>query len=391
MRLPSRHRPAPLPGVTGVARVDRRIATVARRARPGDIAVVDHLDLDRASAQALLDAGVSAVLNVAPSISGRYPALGPQLLVDAGVALVDRVGPELFAYVRDGEVIRLDEDTVYDTAAQPLLRGVRQTPDAVADALAAARAGLAAQLAAFTAAASGHLVTERDLIVDGVGLPDLADLLAGRPAVVVHPATDAAATLTRLRGYLRRHHPVLIGVDTGADALLAAGLPIDLLVTGADPEVGAESVAAAERIVCTASAERLRDLGRAPTPVLTRLGPADVALLLGVHGGASLVVRAGGPREMTELLETGAGAAAAAFLAQVRASGRLVDADAVAALCPPVSRVRVALRILAVLLLVAAVVGAVATAAVWGRGYSPWTPVGWTHLWHRLAADIGVL
>ena len=103
----------PLPGLHGPARVERRAGALARRARPGDIAVIEHLDLDGPSAQLLVDAGVAAVVNAAPSISGRYPNLGPQLLVEAGIPLLDAVGPEVMRLVDDGEKLRLDGDTLY--------------------------------------------------------------------------------------------------------------------------------------------------------------------------------------------------------------------------------------------------------------------------------------
>ena len=103
----------PLPGLHGPARVERRAAALARRARPGDIAVLEHLDLDGTSARMLLDAGVAAVVNAAPSISGRYPNLGPQLLVQAGIPVLDQVGPEVIRLLDDGDRLRLDGDALY--------------------------------------------------------------------------------------------------------------------------------------------------------------------------------------------------------------------------------------------------------------------------------------
>ena len=78
MRLPTllRRRGAPTE-IGGVVRLDRRTKNLTKRLRPGEIAVIHHSDLDRVSAEALVEAGVSAVVNAVPSVSGRYPNLGP--------------------------------------------------------------------------------------------------------------------------------------------------------------------------------------------------------------------------------------------------------------------------------------------------------------------------
>ena len=125
----TRHDPL-LPGLHGPARVERRAGALARRAKPGDLAVIEHLDLDGPSAQLLVDARVAAVVNAAPSISGRYPNIGPQLLVEAGIPLLDSVGPEVMRLVDDGEKLRLDGDTLY-RGDQPVCHGALMTPQSV--------------------------------------------------------------------------------------------------------------------------------------------------------------------------------------------------------------------------------------------------------------------
>ena len=125
-------------------------AALLRRLRPGDVAVLDQLDLDRATADALVAADVAAVVNAAPSISGRFPNLGPQILVDAGIPLVDAVGAEVLHAVKDGARVRLHDGVLY-AGEQVLAEGVAQTADSVADALVEAKSGLAHQLEAFAA------------------------------------------------------------------------------------------------------------------------------------------------------------------------------------------------------------------------------------------------
>src|SRR4249919_2800147 len=100
-----------LPGVQGTVRVDRRTKDLTKRLRPGDIAIIDHQDLDRVSAEALVACRPAAVVNAATSISGRYPNLGPEILMAAGIPLLDSAGPDVMA-IKDGTELVLDEGSV---------------------------------------------------------------------------------------------------------------------------------------------------------------------------------------------------------------------------------------------------------------------------------------
>src|ERR1700745_925311 len=148
----SRSNPIP-PGVVGPARVDRDIVRLLRRVCPGDIVVLDVLDLDRITADALVDAEIAAVVNASPSVSGRYPNLGPELLMANGVTLIDETGPDIFKKVKDGAKIRLHEGGVY-AGDRRLVRGTERTDHDIADLMGAAKSGLAAHLEAF----AGHTI-----------------------------------------------------------------------------------------------------------------------------------------------------------------------------------------------------------------------------------------
>ena len=201
-----------LPGVAGVARVDRDTGALLRRLRPGDIAVLDQVDLDRATADALVAADVAAVVNAAPSISGRFPNLGAQILVDAGIPLVDAVGAEVLHAVKDGARVRLHEGVLH-AGEQVLAEGVAQTADSVADALVEAKSGLAHQLEAFAANTIEFMRRERAMLLDGVGVPHVQVDLAGRQVLVVAAGYDHVADLGRLGRFVREHRPRLIGVE----------------------------------------------------------------------------------------------------------------------------------------------------------------------------------
>src|SRR5680860_251167 len=200
MKLSSRRRPrARTPaGVSGPAMLDRRTRTIVKRLRPGDIAVIDHVDIDRASAVALVEAGVAAVINLAPSISGRYPNLGPQILLDANIVLLDGVAAEIFTVISDGDVVRIDGDTVY-VEDEAVVSGVRQSDESVAAALKDSRDGIASQLEAFSANAVEHLRRDQELLLDGEGVPATETTLDGRQVVVVLRAFDYERDLQRLK------------------------------------------------------------------------------------------------------------------------------------------------------------------------------------------------
>lgn len=331
-RRARRRAAAALGGVTGPARV----AADAGRLRPGDVVVIDHLDLDRASAEALVAARPAAVLNAARSISGRYPNLGPWVLVAAGVPLVDDLGPDVLS-VAEGHVLRIVGGAVYD-GERLLAEGDVATAESVADGMAAARAGLATQLESFAANGMAHLRAEHLLLLEGTGVPELRTAIEGRPAVVVVPGPDGAGDLEALRPYLREHRPVLVGVDGGADTILAARLRPDLVVGDLDAVSdraltgGAELVLRTRRDGETPGLARARKLGVAHVVFPAGGSAADVALLLVAARGAAVVVTAGLRAGLLDLLDAGRDSMAGTVLTRLRLGDRLLDARAVARL-----------------------------------------------------------
>jgi uncharacterized membrane-anchored protein len=338
-------------GTTGPLRVDTRASRLAARARPGDIVVLDQVDLDAAVAQRLVARRVAAVVNASPSTSGRYPNAGPALLVEAGVPLVDDVGISVLTRLRDGSEARLEDDTLWVADAE-VARGMRQDPESVALAAQLARGGLAAQLADVAGGAVGFLLDEKALLLEGAGIPAYRTKVAGRHALLVGPAYGGAADLARLRRYRRRCKPLLVGVDGGADVLLGAGLRPDLAV--GDPEtMSDEALRSARELVLRDRAEgwdRVHDLAVPAHACATRAASEDLALLLLQRGGAAVVVGVGVPRDLEELLDRGRAAAASSLVTRVAATTVLVHAEAVLAVEPPRRR---AVAFLVALLLLA--------------------------------------
>ena len=365
MRLATLRRPRAgdrEPGILGVARLDRRTKRLTKRLHHGDIAIIDHVDLDRIGAEALVSADVAAVINTSPSISGRYPNLGPEILLTAGIPLFDVMDGDVFAEVRDGDVVRLLDETLYAAGGRVIAKGESQTAETVASAMAEARAGLAVQLEAFASNTMEYLKRERDLLLDGVGVPDIKTQLEGRHVLVVVRGYDYRQDLVALRHYIREFRPVLIAVDGGADALLEEGLRPHLIVGDMDSvsdealRCGAEVVVHAYRDGNAPGLNRVRDLGIEPIVFPAAGTSEDVALLLADDKGASLIVAVGTHATLVEFLDKGRAGMASTFLTRLRVGGKLVDAKGVSRLY----RTRIPAHTLSLLVLAALITLAVA-------------------------------
>jgi uncharacterized membrane-anchored protein len=336
MKLPSlrRARPTELPGVTGVVRLDRRTKNLTKRLKPGEIAVIDHVDLDRVSAEALVDCKVAAVVNVADSISGRYPNLGPEILVEAGIPLVDGVGREVFSILHEGEHVRLDDGTLY-RGTEAVAKGMSQDSKSVAELMDDARAGLSTQLEAFTANTLEYLRREKDLLLDGVGVPHIHTAMEGKHVLIVVRGYDYREDLVALKSYIREYRPVLIGVDGGADALVENGYVPDLIVGDMDSvkdetlKSGAEVVVHAYRDGRAPGSERLEHLGVESIEFPATGTSEDVAMLLADSKGASLIVAVGTHNSLVEFLDKGRSGMASTFITRLRVGAKLVDAKGV--------------------------------------------------------------
>ncbi|RSN02441.1 hypothetical protein DMB42_35640 [Nonomuraea sp. WAC 01424] len=326
-----------LPGVTAVARIDRRTKRLTKRLQPGEIAIIDHVDVDRVSAEALVACGAAAVVNVASGISGRYPNLGPQILLDANVPFVDNANPELFERVKDGDVIRVHEGVIY-LDDDVVGKGDEQTTEAVEAAMAEARAGLAVQIEAFAVNTMEYVRGEGKLLIDGVGVPEIRTSMEGRHVLIVVRGYHYKEDIATLRPYIREYRPVLVGVDGGADALLEAGYLPDVIVGDFDSvstkalTCGAELVVHAYRDGRAPGLERVHQLGREAVIFPATGTSEDIAMLLADDKGAELNVAFGTHGTLEEFLDKGRSGMASTFLTRLIIGSKLIDAKGVSRL-----------------------------------------------------------
>ncbi|QZY30576.1 putative cytokinetic ring protein SteA [Nocardioides coralli] len=385
--MPVRNRSSvALPGLTGTARVDRRTRVLLPRLRPGDIAVIDHLDLDRATAQALVDAQVAAVLNVSPFLSGRYPALGPAVLAQAGVLLLDRL--EGGDQIADGARVRVHQEVVF-TEDSPVAMGRSVDLALLTSEMDLARTGLGTQLETFTHNSTELLRREEALLLHGQGLPTPGTKVAGRPAVVVVDGHEHLLELRGIKAFLHEQRPVLIGVDGGAEVIRQAGHTPDIIVVGAgadDPDLPqAATLRSAHDVVV-----RVDRGNRRPVEALDRIGiragrvetgatTEDVALLLADAAGASVIVGVGVHASLDDFLDRQRSGLASTYLTRLRVGQRLVDATAVPILYS--GRLRPRHLFWTLLLGLLAVAAAVATTPVgqeWAATAWAWVQQTWS-------------
>ncbi|UAK36041.1 thiamine pyrophosphokinase [Nocardia asteroides] len=354
-----------LPGLIGTARVDRNTRRLLGRVGPGDIVILDEMDLDRMTADRLVEARVGAVINTSPSISGRYPNLGPEALVANGILLLDTVSSDAFKKIKDGVKVRVVDGVVYadkliKKEPEVLVEGIELTRSAIAERMIEARNGLADHLEAFAGNTIEFIRTESALLIDGFGVPELNLVMKHRHVVVVADGPDHAEDLQRLKPFIKEYAPILIGVGRGADTLRRRGYRPDVIVgdpdeiTSATMKCGAEVILPADTDGHAKGLERIQDLGIGATTFPSSGSAADLALLLADHHGAALIVTAGAPASLDDFFDRGRrDSNPATFLTRLKVGTKLMDAKAVATLYGSrVSGIAVALVVLAALVAV---------------------------------------
>ena len=321
----------------GEARVDRRTKNLTKRLRAGEVAIIDHTDIDRVSAEALVACNPLVVVNAAKSTSGRYPNLGPGILNAAGVPLVDDCGPEVME-VGEGTRVRVTENGEVYAGEELVAAGTVQTAETIAANQEDARAGMDVQLKAFATNTMEYVEREQDLIFDGVGVPDVKTSFKGRHVLVVVRGYRYKEDLAALRPYIREYRPIMIGVDGGADAILEEGYKLDMVVGDMDSvsdkalTCGAEIVVHAYRDGRAPGSKRVDELGVDHVVFPCTGTSEDVAMLLADDKGAKLIVALGTHNTLIEFLDKGRPGMASTFLTRLAVGGKLIDAKGVSQL-----------------------------------------------------------
>jgi uncharacterized membrane-anchored protein len=324
--------------IRGTARFSRRTKELVKRLGPGDIAVIDHLNLDRIAAEELAACGIRAALNASPSTDGTYPNTGPLALVRAGVRLID-AGPELFDRLGEGEEIEI-EGGLIRSGGELVAVGEVLEIDELAFRLEEQRRRIDAALRDFTENTLAHLREEGGLLSGAIELPETRTRFRDRHVLIVVRGTDHVRDLRALRAYIEDVNPILVGVDGGANAIVGEGFVPDVILGDMD-SAGEEALRSGAELIVHAypdgeapGSERLRRLGLAHTVIPSAGTSQDVAMLLAFEKGAALIVSVGAHFNLLEFLERRRGGMSSTFLTRLRIGETLVDAKGVSHLYP---------------------------------------------------------
>lgn len=320
----------------GTAKLDKRTKDLVKRLGPSDIAIIDHVDMDRVSAETLLASGVEVVINAAKSISGAYPNIGPLILARGGVVILDNVGKDIFEKLSEGDRIIVSGDDVYKDN-EVVATGTRLSVSSIEQALEAAKENIGVQLDQFARNTIEYLEKEKDIILNNTWVPDVKTPLYGRHVLVVVRGYDFREDINTLRPYIKEMKPVLVGVDGGADALIEAGFKPDIIIGDMD-SVTDEALKSGAELIVHAYADgnapgmkRLNELGIGDKAFVWPL-PAtseDLALLLAWESGADLIIALGTHTNLVEYLDKGRRGMSSSFLVRLKVGPKLVDAKGV--------------------------------------------------------------
>ncbi len=321
--------------VSGVARLETSPMHLARRLKRGDIAIIDEMDLDQRTAEALVSARPAAILNAASSISGRFPAGGAKIILEARIPLLDALGSDVLS-VRDGDRVRIEGAEVFH-GTDKIAEGTRLSLPDVAEAMTEASTGASVHLASFAASVLDSIDRDGPLLLEGKGLPELTVEMKDRQVVVLSTGFGHAEQLKKIRPYLRDRRPIIIAVAEGADAAMKGAYAPAVIVGNVEAVSEAALTSGAEVILHEpgtgdGGANRLDSLNVRHKISELDLSSDDLAVLLAHRAGASVIVTVGVPAGLSDYLDEGRPEAAGTFLARLVAGGKLADAGTVARL-----------------------------------------------------------
>jgi uncharacterized membrane-anchored protein len=328
--------------IEGTARLGERTKHLVKRLRAGDIAVIDHMDVDRIAAEELIESGVVAVLNAAPSSSGRYPNAGPLMLARAGIRLVDAPEADLFERLKDGDRVRIAGDAIY-VGSEEIGRGRVLGVAELERQMQEHRQRIDEALGEFAENTVTHVREETDLLTGNIAFPPTRASFRDRQVLIVVRGERHRRDLKALRAYIRDVRPLIVAVDGGADGVLEAGLKPDVILGDMDSasdealRCGAELIVHAYPNGRAPGRERLLDAGLSHQVVPAAGTSEDVAMLMAYEKGAELIVSVGAHFNLVEFLDRKRGGMSSTFLTRLRIGERLVDAKGVSRLYKPSS------------------------------------------------------
>lgn len=315
-------------------KVDRKTKRLAKRLTGGEIAVINHIDIDEVAANSLIEGKVKLVINASKSISGRYPNKGPGILTENNVLIVDNVGEDIFHELKEGQIIEIIDGKIYRDGIL-LGQGEVLDRDEVDVRLKKAYENIAVELDRFIDNTIEYAKKEKGFILGDVEIPHVKTKYKNRHVLIVVRGQDYKQDLSTILSYIEEMKPILVGVDGGADALLEFGYTPDVIVGDMD-SVSDEALKKANEIVVHAYTDgrapglkRVQDLGLDAIVFPAPGTSEDIAMLIAYEYKAELIVALGTHSNMIDFLEKGRKGMASTFLVRLKIGSKLIDAKGV--------------------------------------------------------------
>jgi uncharacterized membrane-anchored protein len=315
-------------------KVDRKTKRLAKRLTGGEIAVINHIDIDEVAANSLVEGKIKLVINAAQSISGRYPNKGPGILVENNILIIDNIGEEVFHDLQEGQIIEVVDNKIY-RSGQLLCEAEVLDKNKVEEKIKLAYENMSSELDRFIDNTIEYAKKEKGFILGEVEIPKVKTNYKNRHVLIVVRGQDYKQDLSAILSYIEEMKPILVGVDGGADALLEFGYTPDVIVGDMD-SVSDEALRKAKEIVVHAYTDgrapglkRVEDLGLDAIVFPAPGTSEDIAMLTAYEYKAELIVAVGTHSNMIDFLEKGRKGMSSTFLVRLKIGSKLIDAKGV--------------------------------------------------------------
>ncbi len=316
--------------VSGKVIIDSKTKKLVKRIKPGEIAVINHRDLDRISCKSLKKSKVKAVINIDKSISGKYPNTGPLILLKAAIPIIDDCGNKLLNQIKEGNIVTIEKNLI-KYKGETIAEGILLTEDIINEKLVAAKKNLNLELEKFINNTLKYARKEKDIILN-LNIPDLGIDFSGQHVLIVVRGRDHRKDLQTVETYIKEMKPIIIAVDGGADACLEMRYKPDIIFGDMDSisdrglKCGAKLIVHAYLDGQAPGMERVKKLNLTADTIPAPGTSEDIAMLMAYEKGAELITAVGTHTNMIDFLEKDRPGMASTMLVRLKVGNKLVDA-----------------------------------------------------------------
>lgn len=320
--------------IKGMLKKDKKTKNLTKRLEYGDIALIDHKDLDEVAALSLVESKIKCLINMSETISGRYPNQGPSILLEANIPIFEVKEENIYNQIVEGDIIEIIDDYIV-YKGNKIAQCKLLDEDTIQELLDIGFHNTEKELERFIENTLEYAKKEKGLVTGKISIPRTKTKINGKHVLVVVRGKDYKMDLDAIRSYIDEVNPIFIGVDGGGDALLDYGY-IPHIVVGDMDSVSDKCLKKTKEIIVHAypdgrapGLKRIKNLGL-DAQVFPAPGTSeDIALLLSYANGADLIVAVGTHTNMIDFLEKGRSGMSSTFLVRLKVGSILVDAKGV--------------------------------------------------------------